>query len=126
MSVRGIRGATTVAVDSADAIVDATRELLEAIVSANRISVRDIASIVFTVTSDLTSEYPARAARQLGWTDVALIGATEMEVAGGLERCIRVLFHVNTDVEPSGLSHVYLREARKLRPDHQTSDDAER
>ena len=126
MSVRGIRGATTVDVDSVDAILDATRELLEAIVSANRISLRDIASIVFTVTSDLTSEYPARAARQLGWTDVALIGATEMEVAGGLERCIRVLFHVNTAVEPGALNHVYLREARKLRPDHEAPDDAER
>ncbi len=117
MTVRGIRGATVVRKDTPAFILEATRELLEALLSANAIDVSDIASIIFTVTPDLESEYPARAARQLGWTNVALLGATEMDVPGGLERCIRVLLHVNTDHPASQLKHIYLHEARTLRPD---------
>ncbi len=117
MPVRGIRGATAVKVDSDDAVLAATRELLEKIVAANGVAVDDIASIIFTVTPDLKSEYPARAARLLGWTEVALLGATEMDVAAGLKRCIRVLLHVNTDLPASQIKHIYLYEARALRPD---------
>src|SRR5260370_1102954 len=84
MAVRGIRGATTVATDSSEAILAVTSELLEAIVAANRVAIDDIASIIFTVTPDLKSEYPARAARLLGWSNLALIGATEMDLPGGL------------------------------------------
>jgi chorismate mutase len=117
MAVRGVRGATTVATDSREHVLAATRELLETIISANQLSVDDIASVIFTVTPDLTSEYPAQAARDLGWTHVPLLGASEMSVPGGLPRCIRVLMHVNTRQRPEQLKHIYLQEARSLRPD---------
>lgn len=117
MPVRGIRGATVVQRDTPDEVVAATRELLEAIVAANTIGPDDIASIIFTVTPDLSSEYPARAARLLGWTHTALLGATEMNVPGGLARCIRVLLHVNTRKGPKAIKHIYLHAAAQLRPD---------
>jgi chorismate mutase len=117
MPVRGIRGATAVDRDTPKQIVAATRELLEAIVAANDLKTDDIASIVFTVTPDLRSEYPARAARVLGWTETALLGATEMDVPGGLPRCIRVLLHVNTRRRPAAIKHIYLHAAAALRPD---------
>lgn len=117
MAVRGIRGATVADADTPEAVRAATRELLERIVTANGIACEDVASVIFTATPDLTSEYPARAARDLGWHDVALLGATEMAVPGGPARCIRVLLHVNTDRSPSALKHIYLRGARTLRPD---------
>ena len=117
MPVRGIRGATTVDVDSSAEILAATRELLLAIIEANRIEPEEIASALFTTTPDLTSEYPARAARELGWGAVPLLGATEMRVDGGLPHCIRVLVHVNTATKPSEIKHIYLRHARRLRPD---------
>lgn len=117
MTTRGIRGATTVAADTSEAILEATRELLEAIVRENGLLPSDIVSVIFTVTPDLTAEYPARAARELGWNDLALLGAVEMRVPGGLARCIRVLLHVNTDRPASSLRHVYLRGAKALRPD---------
>lgn len=117
MAVRGIRGATVVAEDTPQHVLAATRELLEAIVAANRLRVPDIASVIFTVTPDIRSEYPARAARQLGWTDVPLLGSAEMDVPGGLPRCIRVLVLVNTDQAPEQLKHIYLHAARALRDD---------
>src|SRR5437867_11223466 len=117
MAVRGIRGATAVDRDTSEAVLTATRELLEAIVVANGVRADDIASVIFTVTPDLRSEYPARAARLMGWTEVALLGATEMDVATGLKRCIRVLLHVNTDRPAAAIRHVYLHEARTLRVD---------
>ena len=117
MRVRGIRGATSVTEDRSEAILGATRELLEAIVAVNEVAIEDIVSAIFTVTPDLVSEYPARAARGLGWSHVALLGATEVDVPGGLPRCIRVLLHVNTERDQSQIQHVYLGEARSLRPD---------
>lgn len=117
MAVRGIRGATTVDGDTREGILAATRELLEAIVSANRIEPDQVASALFTTTPDLTAEYPARAARDLGWSHVPLLGATEMHVPGGLPRCIRVLLQVNTRRPASTMKHIYLRGARVLRPD---------
>ncbi len=117
MAVRGIRGATVVADDTPEAVRAATRELLTQLADANEVAAEAIASIIFTVTPDITSEYPARAARELGWTHVALLGATEMAVPGGLPRCIRVLMHVNTDHPAAALKHIYLHEARTLRPD---------
>lgn len=117
MPVRGIRGATVVREDSRDEVIRATRELLQAIMAANEVEVDDVASVIFTTTPDIRSEYPARAARDLGWTHVALLGATEMDVKQGLPRCIRVLLHVNTDRSPSEMKHIYLHEARTLRTD---------
>jgi chorismate mutase len=103
--------------DSASDILHATRELLLAIVAANDLRPGDIASAVFTTTPDLASVYPARAARELGWSDVPLLGATEMAVPGSLPRCIRVLVHVNTAKRPALIKHIYLRDAQALRPD---------
>ncbi len=117
MPVRGIRGAITVSRDTREEILAATRELLAALVAANGIEPDDVISAVFTTTPDLSAEYPARAARELGWTSVPLLGATEMQVPGGLPRCIRVLVHVNTANHASRIKHIYLRDARALRPD---------
>lgn len=118
MTVRGIRGATVVVYDEPEAVLSATRELLSAILKANpTLNPDDLASAVFTVTGDLCSAYPARAARQLGWDDVPLMCALEIPVPGSLPRCIRVLLHWNTDLPQSSVRHVYLGAASSLRPD---------
>lgn len=117
MRVRGVRGATTVTDNDADEILEATRELLSTLVQVNDIDLEDIASIYLTTTSDLDATYPAFAARQLGWFDLALICGHEMNVPGGLPLCVRVLIHWNTDKTQQEISHVYLREAKSLRPD---------
>jgi chorismate mutase len=115
--VHAIRGATTVDRDEALAIVSATRELLEAIVCGNSLGPDEVVSAIFSVTPDLTTEFPARAARELGWDDVALFCATEMQVPLAPARCIRVLLHVESASPRSGVTHVYLRDARQLRPE---------
>ncbi len=117
MKCRGIRGATVVSENSADAIVVATKELLAEIIKANHIVIEDIASIFFTATPDLTSAFPASAARELGLQETPLICMTEIAVPGALAMCIRVMFHLNTDQHPSDITHVYLRGAKILRPD---------
>lgn len=117
MIVRGIRGATTVEEDTAEAILEATEELVREIVSANGIDSEAVASALFTVTPDLRAEFPAAAARRMGWTMVPLLNFTEIGVPGRLERCIRVLVHVNTDRAQREMTHVYLRRAVSLRPD---------
>lgn len=114
---RGIRGATTVEENTAEAIQSATRELLYITIRANKIHVDDVASVIFTTTKDLNATYPALAARQLGWYDAALLCGHEMEVPDGIERCIRVLLHWNTVLGPEEIIHVYLRRAKNLRPD---------
>ncbi|MEP7065085.1 MAG: chorismate mutase [Gemmatimonadota bacterium] len=114
---RAIRGATTVDSDTPEQIRRATRELLETIVARNAITSADVISAIFTVTHDLTSEFPAHAARELGWLDVPLLCTLEIPVPGSLAKCIRVLLHVETDSERSGIRHVYLHGARMLRPD---------
>lgn len=118
MAIRGIRGATTVAVDDAQLILEATSELLEAILKANpAMKPDDIASVVFTTTQDLCATFPPQAARQLDWNLVPMLCAREIAVPGSLPRVIRVLVHWNTDRPQSGITHVYLREAACLRPD---------
>lgn len=118
MVVRGIRGAITVESDQPEVVLAATRQLLLAIGEANpAFQPADAASVFFTVTPDLTSAFPAEAARQLGWTDVPLICAQEIPVPGALPRCIRVLIHWNCDLPQSAVHHVYLGEALRLRPD---------
>jgi chorismate mutase len=117
MPCRGIRGATTIQTDSADAILTATRELLTRIVEANDVTLEDIASAFFTATPDLTAAFPARAARELGWQHVALLDAQEIPVPGSLTRCVRVLIHWNTEKPQAEIRHVYLRGAASLRPD---------
>jgi chorismate mutase len=118
MAVRGIRGAITIEKDGADEVLSAARELLEAICSTNTgLRTEDIASTLFTVTDDIRSVYPARAARDLGWTDVPLMCAQEIPVEGSLPLCIRVLVLWNTDLAQNAVRPVYLREAVRLRPD---------
>jgi chorismate mutase len=117
MQFRGVRGATSVEEDSAEAIWEATAELLRQLIDSNEIDEDDVASVIFTTTPDLTAAYPAKAARDMGWTQVALIGCQEMNVPGGIKRCIRVLIHWNTPKRNAELTHIYLREAVALRPD---------
>lgn len=118
---RGIRGATTIETDRADLILEATRELLQSLITLNGIDPEDVASVWFTTTPDLTAEYPAVAARQLGWHETALMCCHEMNVPKGLPRCIRVLIHWNTTRSLHEIHHVYLREATHLRPDRSIS-----
>lgn len=114
---RGVRGAITVTHNDAEQILSATRELLQSIIQVNRMHPDDIASVYFTTTVDLTATYPALAARQLGWADVALLCGHEMAVPGSLPMCIRVLIHWNTTRSAKEVVHVYLRDAVSLRPD---------
>lgn len=114
---RGIRGATTADANTSDAILEATRELLLLIIEANDLASEDISSVIFTTTPDLTAEFPALAARQLGWHDVALMCGHEMPVPGSLPSCIRVLIHWNTSKSQAEVKHVYIRGARHLRPE---------
>ncbi len=115
--LRGLRGATTAAANTSEAILEATAELLRALQEANGFRPDEVESAIFTSSPDLTAEYPARAARLLGWSDVPLLGAGEVAVPGGLPRCIRVLLHFYTTQAQRELKHMYLREAAKLRPD---------
>lgn len=123
MSVRGVRGATTIddpitIEDEAKAIAEATRELLLAILEANpTLRPEDIASAFFTATHDISAAYPAATARGLGWEEVPLMCAQEIPVPGSLKRCIRVMILWNTDLTQKEVHHVYLREAVQLRPD---------
>ncbi len=117
MHMCGIRGATIAAADTPEAIRSATRELLLALTEANTLDPADFASVIFTVTPDLTAEAPARAARDLGWGEAAMLCVAEMPVPGGLARCIRVLIHWNTEKWPDEVRHVYLHAAVQLRPD---------
>lgn len=114
---RGIRGATTVAANTRDEILTATRQLVALMIRRNGIERTDVASAIFTTTSDLDAEFPALAARQLGWLDVPLLCGHEMSIPGSLPRCIRVLVHWNTELSQSEIQHIYIRDAVKLRPD---------
>ena len=123
MPTRGIRGAVSCREDSQAAILEATRELLQAILAANPgLETEAIGSIFFTVTDDLSAVHPALAARQLGWTEVPLLCAREIPVPGSLPRIIRVLLHWNTELPQSAIRHVYLGAAAALRPDQSLAD----
>lgn len=117
MPCRGVRGATTVASNDREEILTATRQLLALMIRLNGIESRDVASATFSTTRDLDAEFPALAARQLGWLDVPLLCGHEMSVPGSLPLCIRVMLHWNTEKEQSEVEHVYVREANRLRPD---------
>ena len=114
---RGVRGATTVSANTRDEILTATRQLVALMIRRNGIQRADVASAIFTTTPDLDAEFPALAARQLGWLDVPLLCGHEMSIPGSLPRCIRVLVHWNTDLSQSEIQHIYIRDAVKLRPD---------
>lgn len=114
-SVRGIRGATTARENTKGAIIDATRDLLEKIVSANDLVLDDIAAVIFTTTEDLNADFPAQAARRMGWEHIALLNSHEMKVPNSQTMCIRVLMLVNTEKSPQDIVNVYLRNAENLR-----------
>jgi chorismate mutase len=116
MYCRGIRGATTVDHNNQAEILAATADLLLLMMSKNGLLVEDIASVIFTVTEDLDAVFPAQAARQIGWNEVALMCMREIPVPDSLGKCIRVLLHINTTRSASEIQHVYLREAVSLRP----------
>src|SRR5918995_310453 len=117
MYCRGIRGATTVEANTREAILEGTREMLLQIIAANELRPEDVGSAIFTTTPDLNAEFPALAARQLGWHDVPLLCGHEMSIPGSLPRCIRVLVHWNTELPQESIQHVYIRDAERLRPD---------
>ena len=120
MLTRGVRGATTVEANSPESILEATKELLAAMLKVNNVDVEYVASAFFTVTPDLNAEFPAIAARDMGWSSVALLCGHEMNKPGALPMTLRVLLHVNTEKAAREIKHVYLRGARVLRPDIDT------
>lgn len=117
MPCRGVRGATTVEENTAEAILTGTLQLLALMIRKNDIHQEDVASAIFTVTDDLDAEFPALAARQLGWLNVALLCGYELRVPGSLRHCVRVLLHWNTERSADEIVHVYIKGAANLRPD---------
>jgi chorismate mutase len=117
MPCRGVRGATTVERNSREEILTATRQLLALMIRRNGIETEHVASAIFSVTRDLDAEFPALAARQLGWWDVPLLCTYEIAVPGSLEHCIRILVHWNTDKSQEEINHIYIKGAVVLRPD---------
>ena len=117
MQCRGVRGATTVDRNDREEILTATRQLLALLIRRNGIDKDDVASAIFTATADLNAEFPALAARQMGWLEVPLLCGHEMSVPGSLSRCIRVLIHWNTPKSANQIRHVYIRDAVSLRPE---------
>jgi chorismate mutase len=119
---RGVRGATVVKENTREAIVAGTRELLQRMIEANGIDPDHVASAILTTTPDLNAEFPAVAARQLGWLDQALLCGHEMAVPGALDKCIRILIHWNTTKGPKEIQHIYINGAEALRPDREKVD----
>lgn len=117
MASRGIRGAITVSEDTAPGVMEATKHLLQTMQTENGFEMEDISSILFTVTADIKSVFPAEAARVLGWDLVPLLCFQEMEVPDSLPLCIRVLITINTDKNQSEIKHIYLERAEALRKD---------
>lgn len=115
--IRGLRAAITVSKNSKEEIMSATLTILKKLVNINKIKVEDVASVIFSVTRDLNAEFPAIAARKLGWLYTPLLCTYEIDVPGSLKKCIRVLMHVNSSKPQAAMKHVYLRGAMKLRPD---------
>lgn len=117
MAIRAIRGATQVDANTAQAIADGVKELIVSILEANRLSPSDVISVFFTSTVDLDAAFPAAACREIGFANVPLIGSVEVAVPGSLDRTIRAMLHVETPLEASGISHIYLKGAASLRRD---------
>lgn len=115
--VRGLRGATTVAEDTKQEVMDSTAELLQAMMERNGVERDDLVTIIFTATPDITSEFPAAAARSIGISDVPLLCACEIDVKGSKPLVIRILMHVYTEKSLAELRHVYLKDTQSLRTD---------
>lgn len=123
MMCRGVRGATVIEENTREAILAGTRELLQRMVDANGIDPADVASVTFTTTRDLNAEFPAVAARELGWYDQALLCGHEMDVPDALDKVVRVLIHWNTTKGPREIQHIYINGAESLRPDRQKKEE---
>ena len=117
MSVRAVRGATQLVSDTRDEMLDRVAEMVTEVMTANRLDVDDFISVIFTATSDLVAEFPAYAARRLGFGEVPLICARELEIEGSMPRVVRMLAHVETDLPRADITHVYLHGAAALRRD---------
>jgi chorismate mutase len=117
MMFRGVRGATVAKSNTREAIMEATEELIRKLIDVNGIEEDQVASVIFTSTPDLNAAFPAAAARHIGWTRVALLGAQEIDTPEGMKRCIRVLIHWNTDRTLDAIQHVYMHGTEKMRPD---------
>lgn len=117
MPVRGIRGAINVASNTKPEILSKSRTLLEAMVRENRVKPADVAVAIFTLTPDLNAEFPAIAARQMGWTDVPLMCAGELGIRGSMKKVVRILLLVNSNSPASKIRHQYLGDTPRLRPD---------
>ena len=123
-SCRGIRGATIAEANSSESILASTQELLKEIVGANDLRTEDVACAIFTTTRDLNAEFPALAARQMGWNEVPLICGHEMDVPDAMQRVVRILLLVNTEKTADSIVHVYLKDAVNLRVRGSGSDGA--
>jgi chorismate mutase len=117
MLCRGVRGATTVEGNTREEILKGARELLALMIRRNGIEPEDVASAIFSATRDLDAEFPALAARQLGWLEVPLLCMNEIDVPGSLQKCVRILINWNTDKTQDQIVHVYIKDAVTLRPD---------
>ncbi len=117
MNMRSIRGAITVELNDEKQILDETKKLLNTIIEKNNVNIEDIVSIFFTMTKDLDKVYPAKSARELGITEAGLFCTQELYVENSLEKCIRVLLHINSYKSQKDMKHIYLKEAKKLRLD---------
>jgi chorismate mutase len=115
MWCRGIRGATTVDNNTKEDILNSAKELLQKMIDANRLQPENVACAIFTTTHDLNAEFPAAAARQLGWAHPALLCAQEMNVPGSLQRCLRILILYNTEKSAEEIVHVYIKGATTLK-----------
>lgn len=122
MAVRAVRGAIQLEVDERDHLLERVREMVQAILDRNAFTTDQLISIVFTATPDLTSEFPAYAARRIGITDVPLLCARELSIDGAMPRVVRLLAHVETDLDRASIQHVYLHGARALRTDLRHDD----
>lgn len=123
LACRGIRGATTASANTAEDMLEATDQMMRMLIALNDLRPEDVASAYFTTTPDLNATFPAIAAREIGWLEVPLICSHEMAVTGSLQKCIRVLLHVNTTKTAAEIKHVYLKGARQLRAEWAYDDD---
>jgi len=117
MPVRGLRGAITVEENTKQEILAATKQLLSSMLQENEVQIEEIASVIFSVTKDLNAEFPAAAAREMGWNNLPLLCTYEIDIPGSLPKCIRILIHLNTEKSQSQIKHIYLKEATTLRRD---------
>lgn len=115
--LRGVRGATTCAENSKEAIMEATGELWQAMMDENGFKEEELASVIFSSTHDLTAAFPAAAVREMGFSSVPLFGTLEIDKPDAVKLCVRILAHWNTDKGQNDITHVYLRGAAVLRPD---------